>query len=107
MLHAPGLGFVAAAVDDDVGAARCEFEHDRATYVASRTCHENRLAGEIEVLVDRHRLPPDYLTRVRHRALNRPRHVGVFSLANGLVATSQARRRLPHLDPPFSPPWRS
>src|SRR5262249_10569776 len=59
MLDASGLGFVGAAVDDHVGAARCEFEHDRATYVAARTRHENRLAGEIEVFVDRHLLPPE------------------------------------------------
>jgi hypothetical protein len=59
LLDASGLGFVGAAVDDHVGAAGRKFEHDGATDVASRTCHEDRLAGEIEVFVDRHLLPPE------------------------------------------------
>src|SRR5262249_36001355 len=59
MLDTSGLRFIGTAVDDHVGAAGCEFEYDRATYVASRTCDENGLAGEIEIFVDRHPFPPE------------------------------------------------
>jgi hypothetical protein len=42
---------VRAAVDDDVRAARGELENDRAPDVAAGSCHQDRLAREVQFLV--------------------------------------------------------
>src|SRR3989442_461886 len=39
------------------GAAGGEFENDGAADIAPRPRHEDRLAGKVEILIDRHALP--------------------------------------------------